>query len=91
MSLEELEKRVQQLPTRDLAKFAEWFDVFREATVVAGEGDVGEVAEVQKEELLRRRAEYLANPSLATPWDDGFFERLCQRLGDARAQKAPSR
>jgi hypothetical protein len=90
VSLKELEIQVQQLPKPDLVKFSEWFDVFRETGVLAGDvpGDIGEA---QKEEVLRRQAEYLANPSLATSWDDGFFDRLRQRLADARAQKTPSR
>jgi hypothetical protein len=78
--------QVQQLPRQDLVKFGEWFDVFREANVVAG-GAPSEIEGAQQEEVLRRQAEYLANPSVATAWDDGFFDRLRQRLADARAQK----
>ncbi len=82
--------QVQQLPKPDLVKFSEWFDVFREVNVLTGDAP-GDIEEAQQEEVLRRRAEYLANPSLATAWDDGFFDRLRQRLADARAQKAASR
>jgi hypothetical protein len=85
--LKELEMQVQQLPKPDLAEFSEWFDVFREAKVLT-EGASSEIESAQQEEVLRRQAEYLANPSLATPWDDGFFDRLRQRLADARPQKA---
>ncbi len=81
--------QVQQLPKPDLAKFSEWFDLFREANVLT-EGAPGDIEGAQEEEVLRRQAEYLANPSLATAWDDGFFDRLRQRLADARSQKAPS-
>jgi len=88
VSLKELEQQVQQLPKPDLAKFSEWFDVFREAKVLTDAP--GNIAEAQQEEVLRRQAEYLANTSLATAWDDGFFDRLRQRLADARAQKAAS-
>jgi hypothetical protein len=45
----------------------------------------------QQDEVLRRRAEYLANPPLAIAWDDGFFDRLRERLADARPQKAARR
>ena len=83
MSLEELEMQVQQLPKPDLAKFTEWFDQYREASVLAGDAP-SEVEAAQQEEVLRRHAEYLANPSAATAWDDGFFDRLRQRLADAR-------
>ena len=80
---------MQQLPKPDLAKFSEWFDVFREANALTGDVP-GDIAGAQQEEVLRRQAEYLANPSLATAWDDDFFDRLRQRLADARAQKAAS-
>jgi hypothetical protein len=91
MSLEELEQQVQHLPTPDLAKFAEWFDAYRDAGALSADEASNETATAQKQELLRRHAEYLANPSLATAWDDGFFDRLRQRLADARAQKTSSR
>ena len=87
VSLKELEMQVQQLPKPDLAKFSEWFDVFRESSALTAE-DSSDIAGAQQEEVLRRRAEYLADPSLATAWDDGFFNRLRQRLADARPQKA---
>ena len=90
MSLKELEMQVQQLPKSDLVKFSEWFDVFREVNVLTGDAP-GDLEGAQQEEVLRRRAEYLANPSIATAWDDGFFDRLRQRLADARAQKAAGR
>ena len=80
MSLQELENHVEKLSGADLAKFVEWFDTFREAAAIVGD----DVTQAQKEELLRRKAEYLRNPDLATPWDDGFFDRLRQRLADAR-------
>jgi hypothetical protein len=89
VSLKELEIQVQQLPKPDLVKFSEWFDIFREAKVLTGDAP-GDIERAQQEEVLRRQAEYLANPSLATAWDDGFFDRLRQRLADARAQKAGS-
>ena len=85
MTLEELEKKVQSLPGEDLAKFTEWFESYREAAVL------DDVTAAQKEELLRRQAEYLADRSSATDWNDGFFHRLRERLTDARHQKASSR
>lgn len=83
MSLKELEQQVQQLPKPDLAKLSEWFDVFREANVLTGDTP-DDITGAQQEEVLRRQGEYLANPSLAIAWDDGFFNRLRQRLADAR-------
>jgi hypothetical protein len=90
VSLKELEMQVQQLPEPDLARFSEWFDVFRETNDLTGDAPRDTVG-AQQEEVLRRQAEYLANPSLASSWDDGFFDRLRQRLADARTQKAASR
>jgi hypothetical protein len=90
VSLKELELRVQQLPKPDFVKFGHWFDVFREVHAPALDAP-GDIAEAQKEEVLRRQAEYLANPSISTSWDDGFFDRLRQRLADARPPKAASR
>jgi hypothetical protein len=89
VSLKELELQVEQLPKPELAKFSEWFDVFREANALTA-GAPGDIEGAQQAEVLRRQAEYLANPSLASAWDDGFFDRLRQRLADARAQKAAS-
>jgi hypothetical protein len=90
VSLKELELQVQQLPKSDLVKFSEWFEVFREVNLAALDAP-GNIEGAQQEEVLRRQAEYLANPSIATAWDDGFFDRLRQRLADARAPKAASR
>jgi len=42
-----------------------------------------EIERAQQEEALCRQAEYLANPSLATAWDDWFFDRLRQRLAES--------
>jgi hypothetical protein len=87
VSLNELEIQVQQLPKPDLVKFSEWFDVFREVNVLAGDTP-SDIEGAHQQEVLRRQAEYLADPSLASAWDDGFFDRLRQSLADARAQKA---
>lgn len=81
--------QVRQLPKPELEKFTEWFDGFREASLLTGDAP-GDLEAAQQQEVLRRQAEYLANPSLATAWDDGFFDRLGQRMADVRAQKAPS-
>jgi hypothetical protein len=86
VSLKELELRVQQLPRPELVKFSQWFDDFREITVLPADVP-GEIEGAQQEEVLRRHAEYQANLAIATAWDDGFFDRLCQRLADAPAQK----
>jgi hypothetical protein len=88
--LKELEKQVQLLPKADLRKFTEWFDLFREAHLLA-EDAACDLEAAQQEDVLRRQAEYLSDPSLATSWDDGFFDHLRQHMADVRAQKAASR
>jgi len=88
VSLNELELQVQQLPKSDLEKFSQWFEGYREVKGVAGDPP-GEVEAAQRDEVLRRRSEYLDNSAVASDWDDGFFDRLRQRLADARAQKTP--
>ena len=55
MSLKELESLVQQLPKPDLAKFSQWFDLFRGANVLAG-GAWGDIQGVQQNQAFRRRA-----------------------------------
>ena len=41
-------------------------------------------------EILRRRAAYLADPSIAEPWE-GTIDRVRQRLHGLRRQKAEPR
>ncbi len=74
----------QQPPKPDLAKFSEWSDLFREATVQT-DGAPGSIEGPQREESLRRQAEY--HPTLTTARDGGFFDRMRQSLADTRAQK----
>ncbi len=83
MSVKELEAQVQALPPRELKQFANWFDSFRQASMV-------DVSAEQQSELLRRRAEFLADPSLAEPWE-GTADRVRQHLHERRAKKAPAR
>jgi hypothetical protein len=90
VSLKELEKQVQLLPKAELMKFSEWFDLFRDAHLLV-EDSASDIEAAHKEEVLRRQAEYLSDPSLATSWDDGFFDRLRQQMADVRAQKTASR
>lgn len=68
MSLNELEMQVQQLPKPELAKFSERFDVFREANALTADAQ-GDIAAVQREEVLRRKFEDPGQP------------RPCQRMG----------
>ena len=85
MSVKEIEDRIRELPPQDLLRFARWFDEYCAAQATAGEP---EISQAQKDELLRRRAEYLADPSIAEPWDEASFDQFVQTLSDARAQRA---
>jgi hypothetical protein len=56
MSVKELVKRVQALPPRQLERFGQWFDGYRQNTQSVSEaGDNGEsdMVEAQKQEILR--------------------------------------
>jgi hypothetical protein len=74
VNLKELENQVQLQPKADLMKFSEWFELFREAHLLV-EDSASDSEAAHQEEVLRRQAEYLSNPSLATSWDGGFFDR----------------
>jgi hypothetical protein len=85
----ELKKQVQALPPNELERFSQWFDTYRETSLLAtpAEPRPEDLSEEQKEEILRRRAAYLADPSMATPWT-GTAERLLDQLRARRRQKA---
>jgi len=91
MSVQALEAQVRALSPEELAHFTQWFEAYRETTLGddADHGE-GDLSEAQKQEILRRRAAYLADPSLATPWE-GTAERLIHELRARRGQKAPAR
>ena len=89
MSVQELEKQVQTLPPEELARFSQWFDTYRDT--VMGEALTDEwsddLSEEQKQEILLLRAAYLADPSVATPWE-GTAERIIEQLRARRRQEA---
>jgi len=92
MSVKELEKKIRALPRHRLERFGEWFDAFRgQAAPSRAPEDKPEerLGGEQKQEVLRRRAAYLANPSIATPWE-GTADRLLKQLRARRRQKAPA-
>jgi putative addiction module component (TIGR02574 family) len=89
MSVAEIEKQVRTLPPEELAQFAEWSDAYRDAGSPADD-EGAELDEEQKQEILRRRAAYLADPSIAEPWE-GTIDRVRQRLHGLRRQKAEPR
>ena len=89
MSVKELERQIRALPRRKLERFSQWFDAYRqqaEADKALNDDGQDDLSEEQRQEILRRRAAYLADPSIATPWE-GTSERLRKQLRARRRQK----
>jgi len=84
MSIEQLEDQVLQFPRDARRGFARWFYEHEIQIVEPREDD--EVSVTTKAEILRRSAELDANPGLAVPMTDEWFEQLKRRLGDASSQ-----
>ena len=78
MSIEQLEDQVSQLPRDERRRFARWFYEHENQIVEPREGD--EISVATKAETLRRSAELDANPGLAVPVTDEWFEQLKRRL-----------
>jgi len=74
MSLEQLESAIVALPPEERWRLAQWFEEHLDELL--GEGDL---SEDQKTEILRRREAFLADPSIAEPWE-GTAERIRQHL-----------
>jgi hypothetical protein len=89
MSLEQLEQTVLRLPHEDRRRFADWFYA-HEAEILTPQDDDDVHPEVRAE-VLRRSAELDANPGLAVPVTDEWFDGLKRKLSDARARQAPTR
>lgn len=86
MSLEQLESAILALPPEQRWQLADWFENHL-AELLDGVDD--ELSEDQKAEIVRRREAFLADPSIAEPWE-GTAERIRQHLHARRAQKAAS-
>ena len=86
MSLEQLESAISALPPEDRWRLAEWFEDHLAELLPEEHGDL---SEDQKAEILRRRDAFLADPSIAEPWE-GTAESIRQHLHARRAQKAAS-
>ena len=84
MSIEQLEEQVLHLPRDARRSFARWFYEHENQIVEPREDD--EVGMATKAEILRRSAELDANPGLAVPVTDEWFEQLKRRRGDASSQ-----
>jgi hypothetical protein len=92
MNVKELEKQIRSLPPQQLQRFSQWFDDYRQQipSSPASADLEDDPTPEQKEEILRRRAAYLADPNIATPWE-GTPERLIKQLRARRRQKTSSR
>lgn len=90
-TVSEIESAVRGLPLDQRVQFVIWLDAHRRELLPAGNEDAAECAEAQRREVLRRRDELIANPALAGQIDDGYFDRLRQKIADARAGKASAR
>ena len=86
MSLKQLEQSVLGLSPEERRKFANWFETHRDE-LIDDSADDFELSEEQKAELLRRKEMFLADPSIATPWE-GTIEKIRKQLHARRAQKA---
>ena len=87
-TLAEIESAVRKLPPVERVRFVEWLDENRRELLPAEAGDAAEIAEVQRQEVLRRRDELAAKPALSQSIDDDYFNRLRQKVADVRAGKA---
>jgi hypothetical protein len=80
MSVEQLEQQIQRLPRQDLARLVGWLDGFLDRQVPQAPAESDDLSDDERAELLRRRDELLANPDLAQPMDDNYFEGLKRQL-----------
>ena len=82
MSLEQIESKLMELPAADRREFVRWF-YHHENKILHDVPDEKESPEVQAE-ITRRLEELRANPSLAIPVNDEWFDQLKRKLSIAR-------
>ena len=90
MSVEKLEEQIRQLPPDELARLTGWFDQFLGRSAPGDSEDI-DLTDEEKAELLRRRDQLAADPNLAQPLDDHYFDRLKRDLADARSRTTSGR
>lgn len=86
-TIAEIESAVMELSPQERAQLVTWLDEHRNE-LLPGNDDAAEIAEAQRREVLRRRDELMANPALAQPFDEDYFDRLRKKTADVRAGKA---
>jgi hypothetical protein len=89
MSVEQIEKTLLHLSREERRRFVKWFYSHENELFDPQEND--EINPAVKAEILRRRDELDANPSLAIPVTDDWFEQLKRKLADARPGQASAR
>ena len=89
MSVEQIEKTLLQLPRAERRQFLQWFYNHEADLFDPQESD--EINPEVKAEILRRRDELDANPGLAIPVTDEWFEQLKRKLANAPAPQTPAR
>ncbi len=87
MGLDQLESTVLALSPNDRREFARWF--YSHEGEIWGENEG--ITESVLAELDRRSGQLEANPSLAVPVTDEWFEQLRRKFAEARAVQTPAR
>jgi hypothetical protein len=89
MSVEQIEQTLLHLPREERRRFAQWF--YRHEVDIFEPLESDGISPAIEAEILRRSAELAANPGLAIPVTDEWFEQLKRKLGDASTRQTPAR
>jgi hypothetical protein len=89
MSIEQLEAQLLSMPAADRREFARWF--YDNERQFIGDERQGDLSPEMRSELIRRREELRANPGLAVPITDEWFESLKKKLRNASVSQASAR
>ena len=89
MNVEQIEQTLLQLPREERRRFVDWF--YKHEAEILHPQDEDYIHPAVKAEILRRRDELDANPGLAVPVTDEWFEQLKRKLADARPPQASAR
>jgi putative addiction module component (TIGR02574 family) len=89
MSLDQLEATIMALPKDERRQLAQWFYKHEHDLLDIEDDHEASNPEV-KAELDRRWQEIKANPSLAVPITDEWFDQLEKRFASDRAGKTPA-
>ena len=93
MSVKELEKQVRALPRKQLQRFGQWFDAYRQEAPPTSDVDddwQDDLSDERRAEILSRAEVARTRPELIEPWE-GTTDRVRKRLHEIRAQKTATR